>query len=127
MTRAALLLALLPITALAQLPPAQQQFANQLAQEMERNSTPLVDPTILQYVNGVAQRIAQGAGLSGPLAVKVISGDRPQAQAFPGAPLYLNTGLVLTAASEAELAGAIAHQLGHVALWHINRPAPVIR
>ena len=124
MTRAALLIALLPMAALAQSSTAKEQaLGKQLAQDVERTATLLVDPTILQYVNRVAQRVAQAAGLADPLTVKVIDGDRPYAQAYPGASLYVNTNLILTAATEAELAGAIAHQLGHIALWHDKQPA----
>jgi predicted Zn-dependent protease len=121
MKRATLLMALIPAAALAQRPQMEDALGKQLAQELEMRSTLVTDPAVTQYVNRVAQKVALAAGLRDPLTVKVITGDSPHAVAFPGASCYLNTKLILTAASEAELAGGIAHQLGHLALWHDNQ------
>jgi predicted Zn-dependent protease len=118
MRRATLLMALIPVAALAQRPLTEQAVGKQPAQELETRSTIVTDPAIVQYVNRVAQKVALAAGLRDPLTVKVITGDSPQAEAFPRASCYIDTGLILTAASEAELAGAIAHQLGHLSLLH---------
>jgi predicted Zn-dependent protease len=117
MTRVTMLVALLPFTALAQSSPSSDEaLGKQLAQEVERQATVVTDPAIVEYVTRVAQNVARPANLLQPLAVKVISGD--SSYAFPGASCYVSSKLILTAASEAELAGAIAHLLGHLALWH---------
>ena len=122
MTRAALLIALFPMTAFAQDSAAKEQaLGKQLAQEVGRQSTVVSDPAIVHYVNRIAQKVAQAASLPAPLAVKVIAGD--SSYAFPGAFCYVSGKLILTAASEAELAGAIAHLLGHIALWHDSHAA----
>ena len=64
----------------------------------------------MQYVSHIAQNLAQSGELHDPLTVYV----------FPGASCYVNTGLVSKAESEAELAGAIAHLLGHIVFWRIT-------
>jgi predicted Zn-dependent protease len=123
MTRAALLLALVPLAALAQADFRQQEIGKQLAEDVESHSTAVNDSAVVRYVNRIAQNLAQAAELQQPLTVKVITGDT--AYAFPGASCYVNTGLILKAESEAELAGAIAHLLGHVALWRITSSGTV--
>jgi predicted Zn-dependent protease len=117
-------MALLPVTAFSQDSSAKEQaLGKQLAQEVERQSTVVTDPAVVQYVNRVAQKVAQATNLQESLAVKVIAGD--SSYAFPGASCYVSSNLILTAASEAELAGAIAHLLGHIALWHASHaPLP---
>jgi beta-barrel assembly-enhancing protease len=127
MTRVTLLVALLPLTALAQSSTVQstareEALGKQLAHEVERLATVVTDPAIVEYVTRVAQNVARAAGLQQPLTVKVITGD--SSYAFPGASCYISTKLILTAASEAELAGAIAHLMGHLALWHDSHTAP---
>jgi predicted Zn-dependent protease len=123
MTRATLLLALIPCTALAQSDSRQQALGKQLAEDVESHSTRVDDPAVVQYVSRIAQKLAQAAELRDPLTVNVITGDTTYA--FPGASCYVNTGLILKAASEAELAGVIAHLLAHVALWQITPTATV--
>jgi predicted Zn-dependent protease len=109
--------ALLPLAALPQSSATREQaLGKQLAQEVERHSTLVTDPAIAQYADRIGQKLARAANLREPLTVKVITGDN--AYALPGASVYIDTSLILTAASEAELAGAIAHLLGHIALWH---------
>ena len=115
MTRATLLLAIIPCTALAQSGSREQALGKQLAVDVESRSTRVDDPAVVQYVSRIAQKLAQAAELQAPLTVRVITGDT--AYAFPGASCYVNAGLILKAASEAELAGAIAHLLAHMALW----------
>jgi beta-barrel assembly-enhancing protease len=114
MIRAALFLALVPCAALAQSDSRRQALGKQLAEDMESHSTIVNDATMLQYVSRIAQNLAQAGKLHDPLTVKVITGST--AYAFPGASCYVS-GLILKAESEAGLAGAIAHLLGHIVFW----------
>jgi predicted Zn-dependent protease len=118
MRRVTLLVALVPLTAPAQGVGKQQEIGKQLAQDVERREKVVADPAIVQYVNRIGQKVALAAASTFPLTVKVIAGDDPYAMAFPGGYCYLNTKLILTAAGEAELVGAIAHQMGHIASGH---------
>jgi predicted Zn-dependent protease len=125
MRGATLLLALVPLTAGAQdSRDKQQAIGKQLAQEVERQSTIITDPALVQYVDRIAQKLALAAGLRGALTVKVITGD--SSYALPAGFLYIGTNLILKAASEAELAGIIAHQLAHIALWDDEQRAQLL-
>jgi predicted Zn-dependent protease len=104
--------------ALAQPTARDIAVAKQLAQEVERQTLPLTDSVVIDYVDRIAQKMAKAAELSAPLTVKVTNGDT--SCALPGAELYVDTGVILSATSEAELAGAIAHVLGHLALWRVD-------
>jgi predicted Zn-dependent protease len=83
MTRATLSLALVPFTTLAQSDARQQALGKQLAEDVESHSTIVSDPAVVQYVNRIAQNLAQAAELQQPLTLRVITGD--SAYAFPGA------------------------------------------
>jgi predicted Zn-dependent protease len=126
MRRVALFGVVVCFAALAQNPASRQQaIPNQLAHDLERRSTFVTDGAVAGYVDRIAQKLAMAAGLRDRLSVKVIAGDL--SAAFPGASVYIDTRLILTAANEAELAGGMAHLLGHIALWkdppaHVETP-----
>jgi len=56
-----------------------------------------------------------------PFIVKVIQNDEVNAFALPGGFFYVNSGLILAADNEAELAGIMAHEIAHVAARHATR------
>ena len=56
-----------------------------------------------------------------PFTIKVIDSDEINAMALPGGFFYVNSGLILTADEEAELAGVMAHEMAHVAAHHAAR------
>lgn len=91
-------------------------LGKQLAVELERKVPIVNDPAVTAYVNRVAGKLAATAILRTPLTTKVISGSNAYATVLPGGFLDLDSTLILDAVSEAELAGVIAHQIGHLAL-----------
>ena len=93
-------------------------IGKQYATEIERSAKILKDPVINEYVNRVSQNIARNSDLNIPLTVKVI--DDPSINAFtlPGGFIYVNTGTLLAADEEDQLAGVIAHEIGHAAARH---------
>jgi len=92
-------------------------LGRQLAAMIERHEKLITDPIIVEYVNRIGQKVASHADVKVPLVVKVIASDEPRVETVPGGSVcYLGTELVQTANSEAELAGAIAHGIGHVAV-----------
>jgi predicted Zn-dependent protease len=91
-----------------------KQFSN----EIDHSAKLLADPTINEYVNRVAQNVARNSDLTIPLTVKVIDSPEINAFALPGGFLYVNTGLLMAADEEAQLAGVMAHEIGHVAARH---------
>lgn len=93
-------------------------IGKQYADQIDKQAKILKDPVINEYVNRVAQNLARNSDLKIPLTIKVI--DDPSINAFtlPGGFMYLNTGTLLAADEEDQLAGVIAHEIGHAAARH---------
>ena len=88
---------------------------------IEASVTLLRDPTISEYVNRIGQHIVRNSDAKVPFTIKVIDSDEINAFALPGGFLYVNTGLLLAAQEEAELAGVMAHEIAHVSAHHATR------
>jgi predicted Zn-dependent protease len=93
-------------------------MGRQLAAEVERQVKLIDDPTINEYVNRVGQNIVRNSDAKVPFTIKVVESDEINAFALPGGFFYVNSGLILAADEEAELAGVMAHEIGHVAARH---------
>jgi predicted Zn-dependent protease len=93
-------------------------IGKQYSAEIDRSAKIITDPVINEYVNRVAQNIARNSDLKIPLTVKVIDSPGINAFALPGGFLYVNSGLLLAADEEAQLAGVMAHEIAHVAARH---------
>jgi predicted Zn-dependent protease len=102
-------------------PEREMALGAELARQAERSSHLVKDPVVLAYVTEVAERIASHSDLRMPLQVRVIDSDEVNAFALPGGHFFVNTGLLLEAQSEAELAGVIAHEVAHVAARHATK------
>jgi predicted Zn-dependent protease len=94
-----------------------------LAQEVERESKIIDDPVIAEYVNRVGQNLVRNSDVKVPVTIKVIDSEVVNAFALPGGFFFVNSGLLLRAESEAELAGVMAHELAHIAARHGTRQA----
>src|SRR5437867_3946053 len=94
------------------------RLGRQLAAEVDRTAKFVDDPIITEYVNRVGQNIVLHSDAKVPFTIKVIDSDEVNAFALPGGFFYVNKGLVLAADNEAELAGVMAHEIGHVAARH---------
>lgn len=93
-------------------------IGRQLASEVERSSKFIDDPVVTEYINQVGQNVALHSDAKTPFTIKVIASSDVNAFALPGGFLYVNSGLILAADNEAEIAGVIAHEIGHVAARH---------
>lgn len=96
----------------------------QAIEEMKRSGLlppEVEDKAIQEYVNTVAQRIAQKSDLKIPLHVSVLQSREINAFALPGGYLFLERGLLEAADDESELAGVIAHEMAHDAARHANK------
>ena len=93
-------------------------IGKQYASEIDRSAKVITDPVVNEYVNRVAQNVARNSDLKIPLTVKVIDSPEINAFALPGGFLYVNSGLVLAAEEEDQIAGVIAHEIAHVAARH---------
>jgi hypothetical protein len=86
---------------------------------MVENSVKLVqDPVVTEYVNRIGQNLVRNSDAKVPFTIKVIDSDEVNAFALPGGFFYVNSGLILAADEEAELAGVMAHEISHVAARH---------
>jgi len=94
-----------------------------LAQQVERQAKIINDPVISEYVNRVGQNLVRNSDAKVPFTIKVIDSDEVNAFALPGGFFFVNSGLILKADSEAELAGVMAHEIAHVAARHGTRQA----
>jgi len=93
------------------------------AQQVERISKMINDPVVVEYVNRVGQNLVRNSDAKVPFTIKVIDSDQINAFAMPGGFFYVNSGLILHADEEAELAGVMAHEIAHVAARHGTRNA----
>jgi len=98
-------------------------LGKQLAQEVERQAKIVDDPIIAEYVSRVGQNIVRNSDAKVPFTIKVLDSEEVNAFALPGGFFFVNTGLILKADSEAELAGVMAHEIAHVAARHGTRQA----
>ena len=94
-----------------------------LAQEVERSSKLIDDPVVTEYVNRVGQNLVRNSDARVPFTIKVIDSDEVNAFALPGGFFYVNSGLILHAQEEAELAGVMAHEISHVTARHGTKNA----
>src|SRR5580658_9737049 len=98
-------------------------IGKQLAQQVERQAKLIDDPVISEYVNRVGQNLVRNSDAKVPFTIKVIDTEEVNAFALPGGFFFVNSGLILKADTEAELAGVMAHEIGHVAARHGTRQA----
>lgn len=98
-------------------------LGKQLAQEVEREAKIVDDPIIAEYVNRIGQNLVRNSDAKVPFTIKVIDAEEVNAFALPGGFFFVNSGLIMKAETEAELAGVMAHEIAHVAARHGTRQA----
>lgn len=92
-----------------------------LAKQVEQSSRLVTDPEITNYVNRVGQNLVRNSDSRVPFTIKVIDSGEINAFALPGGFFYVDSGLILAAESEAELAAIMAHEIAHVAARHATK------
>ena len=98
-------------------------LGKQMAQEVEREAKIVEDPVIAEYVNRIGQNLVRNSDAKVPFTIKVVDSEEVNAFALPGGFFFVNSGLLLKADNEAELAGVMAHEIAHVAARHGTRQA----
>jgi predicted Zn-dependent protease len=89
--------------------------------EIEKSVRFVTDPVVTEYVNRIGQNLVKNSDAKVPFTIKVIDDDSINAMALPGGFFYVNSGAILNADEEAELAGVMAHEIAHVAAHHAMR------
>ena len=98
-------------------------LGKEMALETERQAKMVDDSVVTEYVNRLVQTVAHNSDAKVPFTIKVVDSDEVNAFALPGGFMFVNTGLILKADNEAELAGVLAHEIAHVAARHGTRQA----
>ena len=91
------------------------------AQQVESSTKLISDPEITEYINRIGQNLVRNSDAQVPFTIKVVDTDDINAFALPGGFFYVDTGLILAADNEAELAGVMSHEIAHVAACHLAR------
>jgi predicted Zn-dependent protease len=99
----------------------QVAMGRQYAQQVESQIKLVNDPVVTEYVNRIGQNLVRNSDAQVPFTIKVIDSDVVNAMALPGGFFYVNSGLILAADEEAEMAGVMAHEIAHVAACHLAR------
>jgi hypothetical protein len=94
------------------------KVGQQYAMQVEQSVKLVQDPVVTEYVNRIGQNLVRNSDAQVPFTIKVIDSDEVNAFALPGGFFYVNSGLILAADEEAELAGVMAHEIAHVAARH---------
>jgi len=97
------------------------RMGREYAQMIDSTVKLVQDPVITEYVNRIGQNIVRNSDAQVPFTIKVIDASEVNAFALPGGFFYVNSGLLLAADEEAELAGVMAHEVAHVAARHAVR------
>jgi predicted Zn-dependent protease len=103
--------------------PAQERaLGESIMREIRADPSYLDEPEATDYINSVGNRIASRApGARQEFDFFLIQDQQINAFALPGGFIGINTGLLLAAQSESEMAGVIAHEIAHVTQRHIAR------
>ena len=96
-------------------------LGKQVSMQVETQSKIITDPVVSEYINRLGQNLVRNSDSQVPFTIKVIDSDDINAFALPGGFFYVNSGLILAADEEAELAGVMAHEIAHVAACHAAR------
>jgi predicted Zn-dependent protease len=99
----------------------QVAMGRSFAQQVESQVKMVNDPVVTEYVNRIGQNLVRNSDAQVPFTIKVIDSDVVNAMALPGGFFYVNSGLILAADEEAEVAGVMAHEIAHVAACHAAR------
>lgn len=100
------------------------QLGKEAAGEIEKEVQVVNDRRLTDYVSSIGQKLAKvSQDPSYPFTFKVVADPSINAFALPGGPIYVNSGLIAAADNEAQMAGVIAHEVGHVVLRHSTNQA----
>jgi Zn-dependent protease with chaperone function len=96
------------------------QVGKEAVTEVEKQMPLLKDAEVERYVSALGQRLVDSApgNTDYPWTFKVVNSQDINAFALPGGYIYVNRGVLEAADNEAQIAGVIAHEIGHVVMRH---------
>jgi beta-barrel assembly-enhancing protease len=98
-------------------------LGRQMAGEVERDARMERDDVVSEYVSRLGQNLVRNSDAKVPFTIKVLDSEEVNAFALPGGFMFVNSGLLLKAENEAELAGVLSHEIAHVAARHGTKQA----
>jgi beta-barrel assembly-enhancing protease len=100
-------------------PKQEIEIGRQSSIAVEKRLPLLSDAGVNEYINRLGLTlVTRSPGERYPYSFKIVNVSEVNAFAFPGGPIYVTRGAIEAARSEGELAGALAHEIAHVALRH---------
>src|SRR5262245_48537039 len=100
----------------------EKQLGDEYAREMRKELRFVREEVVVAYVEDIGRALVKAAGPQ-PFQYHfyVVDDEQLNAFAMPAGHVYVQTGIILNAANVSELAGVMAHEVGHVALRHIAK------
>jgi len=103
-------------------PLQERRIGESIMREIRADRSFYGEPEATDYISGLGRRLAAGAHESRQdFEFFLLRDPAINAFALPGGFIGVNTGLILTAQAESELAGVMAHEISHVTQRHIAR------
>jgi len=97
------------------------QLGKENAEQIDKELPLVTDPQVLRYINDLGRRLASFAPNNNSeyaWTFKVMNSSDINAFALPGGYIYVNRGAIMAAENEAQIAGVMAHESGHVVMRH---------
>ena len=101
----------------------QVKMGQEFARQVEQTSHVINDPFVNEVINRLGQNLQRNSDTHLPFTIKILDVEDVNAFALPGGYMFVNAGAILLADDESELAGVMAHEIGHVAACHSARQA----
>lgn len=102
-------------------PIVERKIGEVIMSDASRDPSYIDDPELGQYLTDMGRRLASHLSLADPVHVFPVNDASINAFAMPGGFIGIHTGLVVATQTESELAGVVAHEIGHVSQRHIAR------
>jgi len=102
-------------------PQEDAQLGKESAAQVDQQLSLLTDAEAVRYLNGLGRRLVAFAPNNQPAYAwqfRIINSTEINAFALPGGYIYVNRGVFDAADNEAQLAGVLAHETGHVVMRH---------
>lgn len=99
----------------------ERKMTQQVLPDMKKDYPPLDNPEMQNYVRGLGAKIVRANGLEGNpynYNFTVVGVNQVNAFALPAGTVFVTAPLIAMADSEAELAGVVGHEVGHIKARH---------